>query len=321
VAGAALLLVFLRPTAEYPDGQLNPAAYPRFAAVFGLITLVTLLASAWKTRPWIERLSEAPPDEPGGVALVYRDFRDALAYRSFRAMLFGSVSRHIAWGVSDSLGIYMATYFWKISTDMLFFWGVGMFTGLFVGLPFWRDFSRRFDKKPICMLGDGIYLFFFCIPYLLKIVGFWPDHDSALYIPAYVLTTGFLAHFGIAASGVLTGSMLGDITDLDELEHGKRREGVIFGAESFTWKALTGVGPLVAGIVIDLVGLREGVAPENVPGSVATALGLAQGGVMSIFFGMAVLFISRYDLNRARHDRILASLEERSQEPLPSRSS
>ena len=321
VAGAALLLVFLRPTAEYPDGQLNPEAYPRFAAVFGLIILVTLLASAWKTRSWIGRLSEASPEESGGIGRVYRDFRDALAYRSFRAILFGSVSRHIAWGMSDSLGIYMATYFWKISTDMLFFWGVGMFTGLFVGLPFWRDFSRRFDKKPICMLGDGIYLFFFCIPYLLKIVGFWPDHDSALYIPAYVLTTGFLAHFGIAASGVLTGSMLGDITDLDELEHGKRREGVIFGAESFTWKALTGVGPLVAGIVIDLVGLREGVAPENVPGSVATALGLAQGGVMSIFFGLAVLFISRYDLNRARHDRILASLEERSQEPLPSRSS
>jgi GPH family glycoside/pentoside/hexuronide:cation symporter len=194
-----------------------------------------------------------------------------------------------------------------------------MFTGLFTGLPFWRRVAARFDKRPVCMIGDGFYLVFFCVPYLLKVAGLWPAPESIFYLPLYVLTTGFLAHFGLAASNALTGSMLGDITDLDELEHERRREGVIFGAESFTWKALTGLGPLVAGVVVDLVGLRDQVAPDVVPPEVVTGLGLAQGGVMTLFFGLALLFISRYDLNRRRHARILAALEARADAPANTR--
>jgi Na+/melibiose symporter-like transporter len=213
--------------------------------------------------------------------------------------------------MSDTLGIFMITYFWQVSTDILFLWGVGMFTGLFMGLPFWRRMAARFDKKPVAIAGDVTYLIFFISPYLLKTVGFWPDPDSVFYIPLYIFTTGFLAHFGIAAAGSMVGSMLGDVTDADELAGGRRREGVIFGAESFSWKALTGLGPLLAGIVIDVVGLSDVTAPEQVASSTVNALGLAQGGVMFVFFVLAIFFVSRYDLTRSRHDQILAALRER----------
>ena len=184
----------------------------------------------------------------------------------------------------------------------------------------WRPFtldipsylgSAKLDKKPVVIIGDITYIAFFCSPYLMKIMGLWPELESPFYIPLYVFTTGFLAHFGIAAAGPLTGSMLGDITDQDELEYGRRREGLIFGAESFTWKALTGLGPLGAGIVIDLVGLSEKVAPEDVQPELVASLGLAQGSFMLSLFIIAVFFISRYDLNRERHRQIVASLDER----------
>ncbi len=213
-AGLVLLLVFLRPTVEYPNGQLNPDAYPRFAALMTLVIAAALLASAWRTRIWIPRLSTAKSVGGHGLRAIYRELRQALAYRSFRAVLLGSVSRHMAWGMSDALGIFMATYFWQVSTDILVVWGVGMITGIFTGLPFWRRLAARIDKKPVAILGDVTYLVFFCTPYLLKIAGFWPEHESPLYISLYVFTTGFLAHFGIAASGPLMGSMLGDVTDL-----------------------------------------------------------------------------------------------------------
>ena len=45
-----LPFVFLRPTAEYPNGQLNPDGYPLFGLVFGLVMGASLLASAWQTR-------------------------------------------------------------------------------------------------------------------------------------------------------------------------------------------------------------------------------------------------------------------------------
>jgi Na+/melibiose symporter-like transporter len=310
-AGTLLLLVFLRPTSEYPNGQLNPDGYVWFGLLFSALILLAMLASAWQTRSWIPRLSTASAGQTTSARSVIADFRAALGHRPFRAVLFGSVSRHIAWGISDSLGIYMATFFWQISTDILFLWGLGMFTGLFVGMPFWRGVAARFDKRPICMIGDATYLVFFCTPYLFKIAGVWPGNESIFYIPLYIFTTGFLSHFGIAASSVLVGSMLGDVTDLDELDQGRRREGVIFGAESFTWKALTGLGPLGAGIVVDLVGLSRSTAPEAVTSQTITGLGLAQGGMMAVLFGLAVFFTSRYNLDRDRHGRVLEALSAR----------
>ena len=40
----------------------------------------------------------------------------------------------------------------------------------------------------------------------------------------------------------------------------------------------------ISGIVIDAVGLSEKTAPEDVATSTVNALGLAQGGVMFVFF-------------------------------------
>ena len=310
-SGGILLLFFLRPTPEYPNGQLNPEAYAPFGAAMAVVIAIALLASAWRTRSWIPRLSKAAAARTPVLRGVLAEYRLALRHRSFRSVLFGSVSRHVAWGMSDALGIYMATYFWQVSTDVLVLWGFGMFGGLFSGIPFWRRVSAKLDKKPVVIIGDITYIAFFCSPYLMKIMGLWPELESPFYIPLYVFTTGFLAHFGIAAAGPLTGSMLGDITDQDELEYGRRREGLIFGAESFTWKALTGLGPLGAGIVIDLVGLSEKVAPEDVQPELVASLGLAQGSFMLSLFIIAVFFISRYDLNRERHRQIVASLDER----------
>lgn len=313
-AGALLLLVFLRPTEAYPDGQLNPAGYVDFAAWMSVVIAVHLLLSAWQTRKWSSQLAASAQGAVGSLREMGADLRGVMRHRPFRSVLFGSISRHMAWGMSDALGIFMMTFFWRIDTEVMFLWGVGMFSGMFAGLPFWRWVAGRIDKRAVAILGDVTYLFFFCVPYLLRIAGCWPEEGSAAYVPLYVLTTGLLAHFGIAASGPMVGSMLGDVTDYDELETGQRREGVIFAAESFSWKALTGLGPLLAGLVIDWVGISDASDPAGVPDATVTALGLAQGGVMFVFFVFAIFFISRYDLGRARHAAVLAALESRAAE-------
>jgi Na+/melibiose symporter-like transporter len=313
VSGGALLLFFLRPTPEYADGQLNPAGYPPFGALMGLVIAASVLACAWKTRGQVPGLAPAAPpsDGPGPLAALLGEMRQALAHRPFRAVFSASVSKHVAWGTSDALGIFMASYFWKVGTDGLVFWGIGMFAGIFMGLPFWRDQAAKRDKRPIWVLGTTIYLLFFCVPLLLKVVGWWPAEESALYFPLYILTTGFIAHFGAAAHGALHPSMLGDVTDLDELEHGRRREGIIFAAESFGYKALRGFGSLLAGLVVDAVGLEAGLPPEAVEASVSSRLGIAQGLTMFVLVALSLLLIRGYDIDRERHARIRAALAER----------
>jgi Na+/melibiose symporter-like transporter len=315
-SGALLLLVFLRPTAEYPDGQLNPAAYPRFALLFAVVTVVAFLASAWKTRSRIPFLPSPGAGAPGGImASVLRNLREALRLRSFRALLLASVSAHIGWGISDALGLYLATYFWKVSTDVLFLWGTCMFTGMFVGMPFWRRVAAYRDKRDVYLMGLTIYLVFFALPYVFKSFGFWPARESVLYVPLYCLTSGFCAHFGTGALSVVVGSMIADVTDLDELQSGSRREGVFFGAESFAWKALAGFGALFAGLVVDLVGLTQGMRAEDAGPAIVRNLGLSLGVTMTVLIGLAVFFIRRYDIDRARHAQIRAALDTRAAEP------
>jgi GPH family glycoside/pentoside/hexuronide:cation symporter len=310
LSGGLLLLVFLRPTEAYPDGQMNPAGYVQFAWSFGVVIVVALLLCAWHTRSAVPRLSTAPESglPAGGLRSIFHELRLALRLRDFRAIFFCSISKHIGWGVSDALGLYMATYFWRVGTDGLFLWGLGFFGGIFAGLAFWRRFAVGREKKPLYVLGTVAYLCFFCLPYVFKVVGWWPAEESPLHFALYVLTTGFIAHFFQQAATVMGASMLGDVTDLDESAQGRRREGIIFGAESLGWKALVGIGTLIAGFTVDAVGLAPGAAPETVPLEVSNRLGLAQGGVMTFLMAVALLFIRRYDLGRARHEEVLRRL-------------
>ena len=42
------------------------------------------------------------------------------------------------------------------------------------------------------------------LPPLFRIGGLWPELGTPLYLPLYILTTGTIAHFGIAATATPT---------------------------------------------------------------------------------------------------------------------
>lgn len=313
MTGALLLLWFLRPTEAYPNGQLNPDGYPPFAIFSAIVTAVLLWLCGWKTRSEIPRLAVASHSASWTKELLapFRDVRDALRYPAFRALTICVVLQYTAFGVSDALGLYMATYFWGVATDALFVWGVGMFTGLYVGFDAWRRLSTRLEKRTIYLIGSVGYLVSFITPYVLKVIGFWPARESALYLPMYIGLTGFLAHLFAAGPTIMTASMLGDVTDLDELEMGQRREGVIFGAESLAYKMFVGLGPVLAGVVVDASGIAPDTPPEAVGVETVTALGLGLGATEFVLFLVSIGFLLRYDLSRERHQKILATLAAR----------
>ncbi len=312
-SGALLLLVFLAPTDAFPNGQLNPEGYPPYAVLCAFVTAACLWLSAWKTRSEIGRLSQAGATVSLRTALTapFRDVRDALHYRSFRSLTFCVVLQYTAWGISDALGLYMATYFWGISTNVLFVWGIGMFSGLFLGFGLWRRWGARLEKRTVYLIGTTGYLFSFITPYVLKVAGFWPDPESALYLPLYIGMTGFVAHVFSAGPSIMTGSMLGDVTDLDEATGGRRREGVIFGAESLAYKMFVGLGPVLAGLVVDSSGIGPDTPPGEAPAGAVAALGLGQGGSMLLLFLASLVFLVRYDLTRERHAEVLQRITER----------
>ena len=310
---AAAYLHFMRSTDAYPDGRLNPDAYPAYALFASVLMAASILASAAGTHRRIPYLP-GPDLEPAGgsIALrVVRDIRAALQVRPFRWLTAGSLLIFTAGGVANNLGLHSGVYFWRISTEETFLYGLFLGIGTLIGMLFWTRASRRLDKKPTFLIGLAIFTAFVSLPPICKALGWFPDRDSSLYLPL-LFGCGSVFSFGIAGPTIMGGSMMADITDADELESGRRREGIFFGAVALIAKASIALGSIIAGAVVDLVGLVPGTDPSVVAPVVANRLGLVQGFTLLVLVGASLLALLRYDLNRDAHRSIRERLDARS---------
>jgi Na+/melibiose symporter-like transporter len=313
IAGMLAFLWFFRPTADYAEGRFNPEAYPALALTLSVMMVVSILLSAWRTQhriPWLPR-PDASATQHGVIPAMLRDFRELWRNGSFRALFIGLLLTFVAFGVVTSLGLHFATYFWRVSNLELLVWGIFTGIGIFGGLPVWRAIAARIDKKPTFMWGLVMFTVFSAGPALLELMGGWPAKESALYVPLWCATTGLAAHFGIASTMVTGRSMMADVTDEDALLHGRRREGVFFGAVSFSAKAAFGVGSLIAGLVVQAVGLEAGQAPETAGPRIVHGLGLTFALSLLVLCGLSLGFFSRFAITRERHAQTRAALDAR----------
>ena len=215
-----------------------------------------------------------------------------------------------AGGVANNLGLHSGIYFWRISTEETLLYGAFLGVGTVVGMIFWTRVSQRLDKKPTFLIGLGLFIVFVSLPPICKALGWFPPRESDAYLPLF-FTFGALFSFGIAGPTIMGGSMMADITDADEVESGRRREGIFFGAVALIAKASIALGSMIAGVVVDLVGLVPGTDPSEVTQQVANRLGLVQGFTLLILVGVSSLALARYDLSREAYQRIRQQLDER----------
>jgi Na+/melibiose symporter-like transporter len=314
VAGLLGLGYFMRSTPEYANGQLNPEAYPAFAFVFAIAIFVTITASGIGTHARIRHLPAS--GSPAQVGLI-EELRHSLRNHSFRALFVGATIFAVIIGVQGVLGLHMGTYFWQLDTRDIFHYTVAAGAGVLCGLPVWTAVARRRDKKPTFLFGVVWFSAFASLPPLFRILGWLPEPGTGAYI-SFVVGSGFLMAFGAAAASATLGSMMADITDEDALITGRRREGIYFGALSFSAKAATGLGQLLGGVLVDAVGLGEDVEVGEIAPQIVTDLGLFYAIGTALLASASISFLARYRLDRKRHAEIRSALEERDPEYLRS---
>jgi GPH family glycoside/pentoside/hexuronide:cation symporter len=305
---AAAWLYFFRATPAFESGQLDPAVYPAFGIAFGALMALTVLASAWGTHDRIPHLPQ-PAESQGrlDVRAFVRDYAGALANDSFRPFFIGIVVFFVMRGIQEVLSVHMSTYFWQLRPDQIAVLSLSAFPGFIVGVPFWTFVARYLDKRPSFLCGVATFSAMIVLPPLLKIAGLWPPHGSPFYLALLAIATG-LASFGAAAGIVMAGSMMADVADEHELSSGRRQEGIFFGALAFAGKSTSGLGGLIAGVGLDRIGFPVGAEPGTVDPTTVTALGVFYGPGIAIIAIVALVFLSRYRIDRARHRAIMAAL-------------
>lgn len=142
--------------------------------------------------------------------------------------------------------------------------------------PFVSRMGQRYGKRRLLFWGLGLHLATAVAGYLLLT----PACRYLLIPLAFLLTpAGTLL-------GIFTNASLPDICDLDELEHGTRREGLFGAAMSFITKLEISACALVVGYILEFVGFQANAAVQDpavverirlfafVPYAIASALGL-----------------------------------------------
>jgi len=323
IIGTASIITFyfaLLSAHESPahsDIRLNPAPYEIYGLISGLAAGLIVLVSAFGTLAAIPRLLGAVErDQPQSLLrTALGDLAATLRIPAFRALVIGLTLCSLSWGFSSAMQTHLALYFWHVSIEVQGIAGLSVTLGILAGMAFWGGLAARTDKKPAFLMGMAWYTLFAAFGPLAKVTGFFPAEDTVAHVIAYA-GVSFLTSFGVAATLVLSASMMADVSDEDELASGIRREGIFFGAHSFATKVANGFGAALGGILYELVGLTKGVAPADAPASAGTQLGLTSGVLIAVLVGAGTLYFRHYDLSRARHASMRLELDARAQAAL-----
>jgi Na+/melibiose symporter-like transporter len=305
--------VYFTATADYPKGQLNPAAYGPFSGWLAVAMAVSVWYSAFGTRSRVPYLPKAGAHDTFSMQTMVSDTWLAMQNPSFRWVILGFVIIIVAFGAASALNMYMLTFFWAFDANAIVVALIAGPVGSMLGYLTARRFYTRLDKRQGVVTGTAIWLgaHFVSVPLLLA--GWLPPPGSGGLLLAVTLL-GMLGAFGIAQLLVGLGTMLADIADEHELLTERRQEGVFFGAFSLTNKCSAALGSLIGGSVLDLIAWPTGAAVRtaaDVPWDTLVSLGVIWGPVSVLLAIPGLWCINRYRLNRDQHRDILRRLAER----------
>ena len=294
-------------------GLFHAPAYPQYAALAAVAVFAIVLASSWRTRDRIPYLAapDATAHQHGALRATLRDLADLLRQRAFRALFLGTAVSSIASGLTLNLGVHAATFFWDVDQAIQGTLRLVVAFALVSGVAFWAKRAALSEKASAFNAGLLWYVAIHTAVWTAATYGFWPDRSHGSYVPLYLVGTGLLGPFAVAAVFVTSQSMMADCADQDEFEHGRRREGVFFGAASFAQKITLGGGVLIGTAIVELIGLRGLKGVDQVTPEIRLHLGNAINASVFVLIGLSWFFFRQYDLTRARVAEIHARLAAR----------
>lgn len=312
-----LLLIFGEQ--QGVDGRFDASRYPLYGALSCAVVWVMASVTILGTRRFI-----VPSDE-GSAALgtgqssqprlseLFEDLLRTLKNRTFRLLLGYDLATSVSYGAIATLNMLTWTYFWEFSAlEVSIILSVPSLLAVGLVLASLRWLGNRWQKHQLVQLAligmiiDMLWL------YPLRLMGVLPDNGTpVIFWLNFAFMMLFMYCFLLRAVSAF--SLLADVADEHELEHGVRQEAGFFSIMNFTNKFASIFGPVYSGLALDIIGLDERMLPGEVPQPVLDnlAYAMALGSVPALL--LALYFIRGVTLNRARVEQIQAALGARAQ--------
>jgi GPH family glycoside/pentoside/hexuronide:cation symporter len=225
---------------------------------------------------------------PQFVKLCVSTFFIFNAFNTIAAFSFFIIVYHLFDGDAGAAGVW-PTLFGSLASIVT----------TFLVIPTVARMSRLLGKKRAFVISQSISIFGYIMLWFLFVPG--KPYMFVFALPFF--------SFGIGSLFTLMMSMTSDVMDLDELNSGKRREGV-FGA-IYWWMVKFGfaIAGLLSGVIMSVVGFDAGAATQ--PEHAITGLRIFYSGIPILGTTIAILMMRNYDLTEEKANEVRVELEKR----------
>tara|TARA_B100001093_G_scaffold123780_1_gene116349 strand:+ start:3468 stop:4859 length:1392 start_codon:yes stop_codon:yes gene_type:complete len=298
----------------------DPAWFPEGAAqgVRDLSIWVAIPCTIFALIPAIFIKSKSTLDRtdfvPISAAQVIRSVKDIFvsAFQAFRIKQFRQIAG-ATFLIFNSFNV-IAAYTFLIIVHYLFnsdpasagVWpalhgSVGALVTTFLVIPVVAQMSKRMGKKKAFIVSQLISIIGYILFWFLFVPG--KPHLFLYALPFH--------SFGIGSLFTIMMSMTADVCDLDELQTGKRREGVLGAVYWWMVKLGYGIAALLGGFILSVVGFDANDVTESaITGMRSFYSILPIAGVLG-----AILIMKNYDITEEKAEQIKAKLAEKREAP------
>lgn len=306
IMGILSFLVFFKPDATHPVGQLNPAGYPTYAFFAALLMVAAILVSSMGTHRFIPRFS-VPPVRRRTLWGTLKEMGETWSNVSFASLASATLFSYVAQGVLFALNIYFNTYLWHLNATQIGLITLSLVIAPFLALAIATPISRAFDKKWATIVLFVASLAFYCAPLALYLLGLLPTQPTTFLI----VSLSFLALIATTLSiacGTLGGSMMTDVVEDSAVRTGRRSEGLFFAAVILVQKAVSGLGAFIAGALLAFVNFPQNASPTTLDPAIAHNLALVYLPTVVVLFTLSILCLTFYRIRREDHDENIRKL-------------
>jgi Na+/melibiose symporter-like transporter len=270
-----------------------------------------MTASAFYTRDQIPNLKQAESRKDKNVAIrFFKDIYAVLKNPNYLYLLLGIFFLSILIGTHETLGLYMYTFYWKLSPIQTGWLILNNVFGYAIGFIVTSKLHQMFDKPIIIVISAILLSVFWSLAVILSLFGLAPE-PASWDLVIFIIILGSVAAAGGSILHISVMSALADVCDEHELLTGYRQEGIFYSARSFFAKTSSGIGHVIAGIALDIINFPRGDINAEVTESMLFNLGLLDGPFAMIWGLIAAIFYSGYKITNKYHKEIREKLNEK----------
>jgi len=281
--------------------------YILLGAICAVLSVLPLFWCIWGTRDRALRCeAHLHQRETSEVIPILQQIRIAFTNGPFLYVIGIYFCSWLAVQITAAIIPYYVVNWMKMSESSFIQVMIAVQTTAIIMLFVWSAASRRFGKRAVYFMGMSLWIIAQAGLFFLQ-----PGQIGWMYVMAV------MAGCGVSTAYLIPWSMVPDITEVDELKTGKRREGVFYAFMVLLQKLGLAVGLFILGQGLAHAGFIERIAGQSMPqqpDSALLAIRIAIGPLPTLTLILGLVLAYFYPITREVHAEILLKLRERQQQ-------